>query len=175
MITGMRNALLFLFPAACALLLNSCGNGYSSSSTYGPPNMGGPTEEERQAQIASESKGSFFYGRRYYIEKTRFWGYVRKPGQSTRSAKLVIINESRKRCPDRLPEAGPAEHRYGFDHNYEYRLNGYFTDEKVYEVNSNQFLSEFMLTGYQVVNKNPGWLFSPKDYYNPRSITLMPR
>lgn len=160
---------------ACALLTNSCSTGgYSSGGTYGPPNMGGPTSAERAAKIASEPTGDYFYGRRYYVEKTRFWGYLRKPRQHASSAKLVIFNESRKRNPDRLPEAGPVGQRYGYDQNFEYRIRGYYTGDKVYEVNSNQILPEFMLTGYEVVNRRPGWLFSPKDHYNPQSLTLKP-
>ena len=62
----------------------------------------------------------------------------------------------------------------GFDQNFEYRIHGYYTGQKVYEVNSNQILPEFMLTGYELVSPTPGWLFSPKDHYNPQSITLRP-
>ncbi len=171
----MWKYLLFLFPAAFALLLNSCFSGGGSGVVYGPPNMGGPSTAERAAKIASEPTGNFFYGRRYYIQKTRFWGYLRKPGQSARSAQLVVFNEARKRNPDRLSETGPVGRRYGFDQNYEYRINGYYTGQKVYEVNSNQILPEFMLTGYEMITPNPGWLFSPKDHYNPQSITLRPR
>ena len=86
----------------------------------------------------------------------------------------MIFNESRKLNPDRLPETGPADRRYGYDQNYEYKIYGYFTGETAYEVNSNQVLPEFMLTGYELVNRKPGWLFSPRDHYNPRSITLRP-
>ncbi|MBT8038350.1 MAG: hypothetical protein KJO21_12490 [Verrucomicrobiae bacterium] len=177
----MRKSCLSLAPLAClailtcALLTNSCSTGgYTPGGTYGPPNMGGPTTAERAAKIASEATGSFYYGRRYYVEKTRFWGYLRKPRQSAKSARLVVFNESRKRNPDRLPEAGPAGQRYGFDQNFEYRIRGYYTGKKVYEVNSNQILPEFMLTGYEMVTRSPGWLFSPKDHYNPQSFTLKP-
>jgi len=172
----MRRLFLFLIaPAAIVTLFNSCANtgGYNNfGAIYGPPNMGGGSVEERQAKIANEPRGNFFYGRRYYVEKTRFWGYVRKPGQPASQAKLVVINESKKLQPDRMPEDGPVGHRYGFDNNYEYKLRGYYTGDTAYEVNSNQFLPEFMLTGYDVVSKRPGWLFSPKDHYNPQSITL---
>jgi len=177
MLLRMRRLFLFLIaPLTATILLNSCSNTGGRSSfgpTFGPPNMGGPTVEERQAQIANEPRGNFFYGRRYYVKHTRFWGYVRKPGQSANEAKLVVMNESKKLQPDRLPEDGPVGHRFGFDQNYVYRLYGYFTGDTVYEVNSNQFLPEFMLTGYKVIDKNPGWLFSPKDHYNPHSITLV--
>lgn len=171
----MWKYLFFLVPAIFALLLSSCSDGgYSSGGTYGPPNMGGPSTADRAAKIATEPTGNFFYGRRYYIEKTRFWGYLRKPRQSASSAQLVVFNESKKRNPDRLPEAGPVGRRYGFDQNYEYRINGYYTGNKVYEVNSNQILPEFMLTGYELITPTPGWLFSPKDHYNPESLTLSP-
>jgi hypothetical protein len=137
--------------------------------------MGGPTREERNASIASEPTGEFFYGRRYYVEKTRFWGYVRKPRQPWSRARLVVINEQRKLSPDRFPEAGPPDRRYGFDNNFEYRLHGYFTGEERYDVNSNQFLPEFMLTDYELVSRNPGWLFRPDDRYDRYRITLVPR
>ncbi|MBK1834396.1 hypothetical protein JIN78_10025 [Roseibacillus ishigakijimensis] len=137
--------------------------------------MGGPTVSERAAQIAGEPRGNFFYGRRYYVHKTRFWGYVRKPGEPWNRAQLVVINERYGKQPDRLPEVGPPDRRYGYDNNYEYKLKGRFTGEKVYEINSNQFLPEFMLTGYELLDTDPGWLFSPSDHYDPKRITLLPR
>ena len=136
--------------------------------------MGGPSRAVRKAQISNEPRGNFFYGRRYYVENTRFWGYLRKPGQSTYYGKLVIFNERKKLAPDRLPEKGPKGKRYAFDNNYEYRIHGSFTGKKVYEVNSNQFLPEFLLTGYEVVDRDPGWLFTPNDKYNSKSMTLRP-
>lgn len=141
----------------------------------GAGSMGGPTQDERDAQIAAEPRGDFFYGRRYFVNKTRFWGYLRKPGQSAKHAKLVIFRESNKLNPDRLPEDGPAGQRYGFDHNFEYRIWGRYTGREVYDVNSNQILPEFALSNYQLVSKNPGWLFRPDDIYDPTRITLMPR
>jgi len=173
-IAAMRVYLFLTLSAFLTFFLGACGDG-SNQGVYGPPNLGGPTVAERKAKIASEPTGSFYYGRRYYVQKTRFWGYLRKPRQSASNAKLVIFNESKKRNPDRLPEAGPVGQRYGFDQNYEYRIRGYYTGETVYEVNSNQFLPEFMLTGYEVVERKPGWLFSPKDHYNPESLTMRPR
>ncbi|MFU8892492.1 MAG: hypothetical protein ACNA8L_02585 [Luteolibacter sp.] len=155
--------------ALAAFALSQCG------SLGGAGNMGGPSMEERQATIASESTGDFFYGRRYHVEKTRFWGYVRKPRQPWSRAQLVMMREDRKTQPDRLPEDGPPGQRFGFDHNYEYRLRGHFTGREAYDPNSNQFLPEFMLTGYEVVDRNPGWLFTPQDRYDPRRITLTPR
>ena len=174
MVSPMRSLLIFLISSLAALIFSSCGDhSYTSNVIYGPPNMGGPTVEERKAQIANEPTGDFYYGRRYYVQKTRFWGYLRKPRQAASKGKLVVFNESKKLSPDRLPEDGPPGARYGFDNNYLYQIRGYYTGDTVYEVNSNQFLPEFMLTGYKVVNKKPGWLFTPKDHYNPKSITLV--
>lgn len=150
--------------------LTQCG-----TSSLGPGNMGGPTVEERTAQIACEPTGDFYYGRRYYVEKTRFWGYLRKPRQPWSQSKLVIFKEAKKANPDRLPEDGPPGQRYAYDNNYDYRIRGYFTGREDYEPNSNQFLQEFMLTGYEVVNRNPGWLFRPEDRYNRFQITVYPR
>ena len=158
-----------ILALALPLLLAGCG-GMSGSG-----NMGGPTVEERKAKIASEPTGSFYYGRRYYVEKTRFWGYLRQPRKPWSIAKLVIFREDRKRAPDRLPEGGPAGARYGFDQNFEYKISGNYTGRNAYDPNSNQILPEFMLTGYEVVDRQPGWLFRPDDRYNPKQITVVPR
>jgi hypothetical protein len=155
---------------ACCFAFTQC-----AATSGGAGNMGGPTVEERGARIASEPTGDFFYGRRYYVERTRFWGYLRKPRQPWSRAKLVMINEDRKHAPDRLPEAGPPGQRYGFDNNFEYRIYGRYTGREIYDPNSNQFLPEFMLTRYEVVDRQPGWLFRPDDRYHPHRITLVPR
>jgi len=138
-------------------------------------NLGGPTLDERNAQIASEPTGDFFYGRRYFVEKTRFWGYVRQPRQSWNKAKLVMMREDQKHSPDRLPENGPLGQRYSCDSNQEYRLYGHYTGRDAYDPNSNQFLPEFMLTRYELINPKPGWLFRPDDRYDALRITLVPR
>ena len=85
-----------------------------------------PTINDRKAQIAAEPRGDFYYGRRYFVEKTRFWGYLREPGQPANKAKLVIFNESWKINHDRLPEK-KGGNSYGFDNNYEYRIYGRYT------------------------------------------------
>jgi hypothetical protein len=131
--------------------------------------------EERNAKIANEPTGDFYYGRRYYVEKTRFWGYLREPRQSANRAKLVLFREDRKKNPDRLPENGPPGQRYGFDQNYEYRIRGNYTGEKAYDPNSNQFLPVFMLTDYELIDRQPGWLFRPDDRYDRYRITILPR
>ena len=87
-----------------AIVLTSCGTSSGNYGYLGPPNMGGPPTEARKSEIANEPSGSFFYGRRYFVYKTRFWGYLRKPRQSARNSQLVIFNESQKHSPDRLPE-----------------------------------------------------------------------
>jgi hypothetical protein len=162
----MRTSLLFLVGF---FFLPSC-----SDSVSGPGNMGSlPSVATRQDQIAKEPRGDFFYGRRYFVQKTRFWGYLRKPGEPAKTSRLVIFNESQKRNPDRLPEYGSGR-RYGFDNNYEYRIYGRFTGKTLYEPNSNQFLPEFLLTDYKLVSSNPGWLFSPADRYDPIRFTLRP-
>lgn len=156
-------------------LITSCADGLGG---YTPPagNLGPePDPTIRKAQIAAEPKGNFYYGRRYYVKKTRFWGYIRKPGQPWFTSKLVLMNESSKRVPDRLPENGPSGARYGYDQNYEYRITGSYTGEKAYDPNANSFFPVFRPTGFTLVNKKPGWIFSPADYYDPDRITLRNR
>jgi len=160
---------MILLGVACGFL-TQCG-----TSSLGSGNLGGPSAEERNAKIASEPTGDFFYGRRYHVEKTRFWGYVRQPRQSWNRAKLVILREDKKLSPDRLSESGPLGQRFAFDNNTEYRLHGYYTRQQAYDPNSNQILPEFMLTSYEVVDRQPGWLFRPDDRYDPNRITMVPR
>jgi len=157
------------FLAPLCVLLCHCG------SMPGRGNLGGPTVEERNARIASEPTGDFYYGRRYFVEKTRFWGYLREPRQPWSRAKLVVMREDRMRTPDRFPENGPAGKRYAHDSNSEYRIRGYYTGNQVYDPNSNQFLPEFMLTGHDLLDSQPGWLFRPDDRYDRYRITMMPR
>ncbi|MGE9269457.1 MAG: hypothetical protein ACQKBU_01530 [Verrucomicrobiales bacterium] len=145
------------------------------AGSLGTGNRGGPTHEEREAAIASEPKGDYYVGRRYYVKKTRFWGYLRKPGQSWDRAQLVMMCEDKKRTPDRYPEEGDGNQRYGFDQNCEYKIRGYYTGKKAYDPNSNQVLPEFMLTDYEVLDRRPGWIFRPDDRYDPYRITVYPR
>ncbi len=160
---------LAIAAIACATLTQCATTG------GGTGNMGGPSVEERNAAIASEPTGDFYYGRRYFVRKTRFWGYLRKPRQPWSRAKLVVMQEDRKLAPDRLPEDGPPGRRYAFDHNYDYRIRGHYTGREVYDPNSNQFLPEFRLTGYELLDTDPGWLFRPDDRYDPLRVTLTPR
>lgn len=127
--------------------------------------------EERRLSIQNEPRGDYFIGRRFYIERTQFWGYLRRPGQPWEDSKLVIFNESRKLGPDRVPEMpvddGPA---HGFDHNHEYKITGYFTGRRIYDPNSDMFLPEFMLTGWELRNESPGWLFRPNEKYDGKHL-----
>ncbi len=133
---------------------------------------------ERNQAIASEPRGKFFYGRRYHIPFVRFWGYLREPGQPWSQAKLVVMDESVKKTPDRLRETRSADKKegvdHGFDANYDYRLYGYYTGKRAYEPNTDMVLPVFRLTGYEVLNREPGWLFTPKEKYRQDEISLYP-
>lgn len=160
---------VLILPMIC-LVLSQCG-----TTPLATGNMGGPTIEERNERIMNEPTGNFYYGRRYFVEKTRFWGFLREPRQPWNKAKLVIFSEDKIHAPDRLPEDGPPGQAYAFDNNYEYRIRGHYTGKEVYEPNSNQFLQEFMLTGYEIVDRHPGWLFRPDDHYDRLRITMVAR
>lgn len=166
----LRTAWKIALGATACGVLTQCG-----LSSLGSGNLGGPTVEERNARISTEPTGDFYYGRRYFVEKTRFWGYLRQPRQPWNQARLVILREDKKTSPDRMSENGPPGQCYGFDNNSEYRIRGYYTGRDAYEPNSNQFLPEFMLTGYEVLDRHPGWLFRPEDRYNRFRITMVPR
>lgn len=133
-----------IFATLVAALLGSCATT--------PKFM----QEERLTMarnIAAEPPGDYFIGRRYARPPYHFWGYVRRPGQPWSSARLVVFNENKKLAPDR------EQMNLGFDNDYEYKLQGYFSGDKVYEVASNMFLPEFVLTGYELISTHPAPIF----------------
>ena len=162
---------LVLFGLLPVLLLSSC----TTTSSNRPGALRGtdknhPAVKQRAAQIAAEPVGDYGIGRRYWTEGTRFWGYLRRPRQPWEQAKLIVFNESYKVQPDRLPEAPESGPGHGFDHNYEYRIYGNFSGQVVYDPNSNLELPEFVLTGYELINATPGFLFQPGERYNSKRL-----
>ena len=109
----------------------------------------------QRAAIFQEPPGDYFIGRRYYNPNYKFWGYIRKPGQPWRDAQLVMLNEKEKLAPDR------ADNHLGEDNNCQYRIFGRFTGDTVYEPASNHVYPEFMLTGYELIDRNPPSIFAP--------------
>lgn len=108
---------------------------------------------EMAQHIAAEQPGDYFIGRRYYKPDYKFWGYVRKPGQPWSTAELVMLNEKQKLAPDR------ERLDFGSDNNYEYKLYGNFSGDKVYEPASNGVYPEFVLKGYELISENPTPIF----------------
>jgi hypothetical protein len=104
-------------------------------------------------RIASEPPGDYYIGRRYYKPDFKFWGYVRRPGQPWSTAQLVMFNEKQKLAPDR------QQVNFGFDNNYEYKLYGFYSGEKVYEPASNTIYPEFVLKNYQLISTSPPPIF----------------
>jgi hypothetical protein len=104
-------------------------------------------------RIAAEPTGDYFIGRRYFKPDFKFWGYIRKPGQPWSTAQLVMLNEKQKLAPDREART------FGSDNNYEYKLYGSFSGDKVYEPASNHVYPEFVLKGYEVISTNPPPIF----------------
>ncbi len=154
----------FLFITAACLLLAQCNTLRSDCEAV---NL-------REQEIAAEPRGDYYIGRRYYVPITRFWGYLRRPGQSWREAKLVIMDESAVRTPDRGYEPPVKGSTYGHDANMEYRICGSYTGAKAYDPSINQILPVFKATSYTLTNEQPGFLFKPSEKYNKASVTLTP-
>ncbi len=129
---------------------------------------------EREQAIAQEPAGDYYIGRRYYVPTTRFWGYLRRPGQSWSTAKLVIMDESKTLCPDRGYEPPLANATFGTDANVEYIITGDYLAEEAYEPNSNQVLAVFQARSYQVRDTKPGFLFRPSEPYSSTYVSLFP-
>jgi hypothetical protein len=155
--------ILFALGMVPLLLLASC-----QTST--------PELEARNQQILAEPPGDYWIGRRVAVQRTRFWGYVRRPRQLWDRAELVVFNEREKLAPDRLPEtAVGGGRRFQFDNNHEYRLRGYFSGRRVYDPNSNKILPEFILQDYAPLSADPGFLFHPRERRDAYGIPVPPR
>ncbi len=118
--------------------------------------------------IRSEPAGNYFVGRRMYKVDYKVWGWVREPGKSWSTAKLVMMNEQRKLAPDR------AQGKLGTDNDYEYRLSGYFSGDKVYEPASNGFYPEFILLGAEVRSTKPPNIYQQERQRDPKVRILQP-
>ena len=126
--------------------------------------------QAQRMAIANEPTGPWFVGRRYFTEGTRFWGYLRRPRQGWDQSKLVIFNEREALQPDRLPEEGVGGPIHGHDHNFEYRIWGYYSGESVYDPNSNAVIPEFVIQRHELISRDPGFLFSPGDRYDSKRL-----
>src|SRR2546423_3634347 len=104
-------------------------------------------------RIAAEPSGDYYIGRRYFKPDFKFWGYVRRPGQPWGTSQLVMLNEKQKLAPDR------AALKFGSDNNYEYKLYGSFSGDKVYEPASNRVYPEFVLKNVELISTNPAPIF----------------
>jgi len=121
---------------------------------------------EMAQRIAVEPPGDYYIGRRYYKPDYKFWGYVRRPGQSWNTAQLVMLNEKQKIAPDR------EQLEFGNDNNYEYKLYGEFSGDKVYEPASNSVYPEFVLKGYELISTNPPPIFKSQFRGTPTPTEL---
>ncbi len=130
--------------------------------------------QQREAAIARETPGDYYVGRRYYVPLTRFWGYLREPGKSWRTARLVIMDESSRRTPDRGYEPPVKGATFGTDQNVEYVVRGAYTGENAYDPSTDQILPVFRARSYEVRNRKPGFLFKPSERYDTETLTLMP-
>jgi hypothetical protein len=121
---------------------------------------------EMAQRIAVETPGDYYIGRRYYKPDYKFWGYVRRPGQPWTTAQLVMLNEKQKLAPDR------ERLEFGSDNNYEYKLYGEFSGDKVYEPASNSVYPEFVLNGYELISQNPAPIFKSQIRGTPTPAEL---
>lgn len=138
------NAISWLIGALLATLLAGCETA---------PEGIHQARTDIARKIASEPVGKYYIGRRYFKPDFKFWGYVRQPGQPWSTAVLIMMNEKQKLAPDR------EQLHFGVDNNYEYRLYGYFSGERVYEPASNTIYPEFVLQKYELISTNPPPIF----------------
>ncbi len=159
-----RSIPLSLLPLSSVLLLTQCDTLKQDCEAV----------VERDTKILQEPSGDYYIGRRYYMPDTRFWGFLRRPNQSWKTSKLVIMDEKLTRTPDRGPEEPRRDAIFGSDNNVEYIVYGDYGSEPTYEPNSNQILPTFVARGFKVRDLTPGFLFTPSEKYSTRAVTLYP-
>ncbi len=169
----MSTYLLKLFSAIClavfTLLLTQCAT--SNSLSYRHPEV-----KARNKVIATENyPKDTFIGRRYMIEEACFWGYLRRPTQPWERSFLVAMDETSLKTPDRITFGETRNgKKYGYDHNYEYLIEGAYTGRSIYDSKIGVKVLEFKPTKFKLLNKNSGWLFHPNERYNPKKHSLIP-
>ena len=118
------------------------------------------------AAVSAEKPGGYFVGYRFYKVDYHMWGWVKKPREPWKDARLVMLNEQRTLAPDR------ARNAVGSDNNTLYRLDGAFSGHNVYEPASDAVYPEFVLTKATVMSTNPPLIFPDKRWTDP-SIRLI--
>ena len=126
-----------------------------------------PARAAMAAAIRAEQPGNYFVGRRMFKKDYKMWGWVRNPGQPWKSARLVMLNEQTLLAPDRVRGT------LGDDNNHEYRLEGRFTGETIYEPASDRFYPEFQITGFELVNSQPPPIYVDKRQEDPAIRIIM--
>src|SRR5258707_7286132 len=167
-VTGVQTCALPILLRAeaffCAFLLA----GYQTIASTGVSN-GLQVSPEASERVKSEQMGDYFIGRRLFDQHFYFWGYVKKPGESWDRAKLVMLNEKITLAPDR------ARNAIGSDNNFEYRLYGYFSGDRVYESASGRFYPEFVLKKAELIDSNPPAIFPPNALDQQKMFINWPR
>jgi hypothetical protein len=126
-----------------------------------------PARAAMAAAIRTEEPGNYFVGRRMFKKDYKMWGWVRDPGQPWKTSRLVMMNEQIRLAPDRVRGT------LGDDNNHEYRLEGRFTGETVYEPASDRFYPEFELTGFELVSTQLLPIYEDKRQEDPEIRIIM--
>ena len=129
---------------------------------------------QRRSEILAEPRGNYFVGRRYVLPEMKFWGYLREPGAAWETAKIVLMDESVTRVPDRLPEEGEGAN-WQYDHNYEYVIRGQYTGKTGYDPISNFQIPIFRPTSFELKRRDGGFLYLPGEKPKAGQLPARPR
>jgi hypothetical protein len=155
-----------LRSASVLILLTS----FTACTTLGPSS--GQITQARASmldEIKNEPRDAYYVGRRYFKTEYKFWGFVRASGHPWSEAKLVMLNENQKLAPDRNSP------KLGSDNNFEYKLQGYYSGDTVYEPASNGMYPEFVLKGYELRTTTPAPIYREPGATDPeRRIVARP-
>lgn len=146
------------------------------SNRYGAisKEVGDRMMSQRRAEILAEPKGDYYIGRRYVLPQMKFWGYLREPGAAWETAKIVLMDESVTRVPDRLAEEGEGLN-WQYDHNYEYVIRGEYTGKTGYDPISNFQIPIFRPRSFELKKRDGGFLYLPGERPKKGQLPSRPR
>lgn len=87
----------------------------------------------------------YWIGARFFEKKSGGWGWVKKPEESWRKARWVAIKEE----PRKFHAPGRALKGEGADHQFHYKLLGFFADYTIYDPHRDEVMDVFVIQGYE--------------------------
>ncbi|GEM_PF-3212715 len=136
--------ILAVVAAGGVALLTSCSSTGSTQGGADKPSSASGSKRVSAAQLNARP-GEYWLGQRVFIQDQMIWGWVKRPDEPWEEAVPVLLREEDVMAPHRELAKASA------DHNYQYKLYGYFWEQRAYEPVLNRLLDVFVLQGVEPI------------------------